>query len=39
MFTGIIEEEGYIEHITEGVKSCRLKIRADKIFDDLKIGD
>ena len=39
MFTGIIEEEGYIEHITEGAKSCRLKIRADKIFDDLKIGD
>ena len=39
MFTGIIEEEGHIEHITEGAKSCRLKIRADKIFDDLKIGD
>ncbi len=39
MFTGIIEEKGIIEHITQGAKSCRLKIRADKIFEDLKIGD
>ena len=39
MFTGIIEEKGCIEHITQGAKSCKLKIRADKIFDDLKIGD
>ncbi len=39
MFTGIIEEKGSIEHITYGSKSCRLKIRADRIFDDLKIGD
>ena len=39
MFTGIIEEKGRIEQITEGSKSCRLKINADKIFDDLKLGD
>lgn len=39
MFTGIIEEKGYIEHITQGAISCRLKIYANKIFDDLKIGD
>ena len=39
MFTGIIEEKGRIEQITEGSKSCRLKIGADKIFDDLKLGD
>lgn len=39
MFTGIIEEKGRIEQITEGSKSCRLKISADKIFDDLELGD
>ena len=39
MFTGIIEEIGSIERITHGAKSCQLKIKADKIFDDLKLGD
>ncbi len=39
MFTGIIEEKGKIEQIVEGSKSCRLKISAEKIFDDLKLGD
>lgn len=39
MFTGLIEEKGYIENITHGSKSCSLKLKADKIFDDLKIGD
>lgn len=39
MFTGIIEEKGTIEQIVNGTKSCRLIIKADKIFDDLKIGD
>ncbi len=39
MFTGIIEEKGHIENISHGAKSCRLTIKADKIFDDLKLGD
>lgn len=39
MFTGIIEEIGTVERVTSGAKSCRLTIKADKIFDDLKIGD
>lgn len=39
MFTGLIEEKGYIEDIRHGSKSCALKVKADKIFDDLKIGD
>ncbi len=39
MFTGIIEEKGIVERIVYGTKSCRLTIKADKIFDDLKIGD
>lgn len=39
MFTGIIEEKGTIERIESGAKSCRLTVKADKIFDDLKLGD
>lgn len=39
MFTGIIEEKGYIDAITQGGKSCRLKIKGNIIFDDLKLGD
>lgn len=39
MFTGIIEEKGKIERIIHGAKSCRLEIKAQKIFDDLKLGD
>lgn len=39
MFTGIIEETGTVEAVVRGAKSCRLTIKADKIFDDLKLGD
>ena len=39
MFHGIIEEKGHIENISHGAKSCRLTVKADKIFDDLKLGD
>ena len=39
MFTGIVEEIGTVESVVRGAKSCRLTIRADKIFDDLKLGD
>lgn len=39
MFTGIIEEKGTVERIVHGEKSCRLTIRAERIFDDLRLGD
>ncbi len=39
MFTGIIEEKGSVEHVVSGSKSFTLKIKAEKIFDDLKLGD
>lgn len=39
MFTGIIEEIGTVANIERGAKSSRITISADKIFDDLKIGD
>lgn len=39
MFTGLIEEIGYVENVVFGAKSCKLKLRCKCIFDDLKIGD
>jgi riboflavin synthase len=39
MFTGIIEEEGFIKSIRAGGRSSRIVISATKILEDLKIGD
>ena len=39
MFTGIIEEIGQIKHIVLGTKSSAMIIGADKVLDDVKIGD
>ena len=39
MFTGIIEEIGTVESVVRGARSCRLTIKANDIFDDLKLGD
>lgn len=39
MFTGIVEETGEIRSIKKGWKSAVLSIRADKILENLKIGD
>lgn len=39
MFTGIIEEVGSIAAIERGSISCRLHIRGERIFSDLKLGD
>ncbi|MPM15053.1 Riboflavin synthase [bioreactor metagenome] len=39
MFTGIIEEIGTITAVQKGAKSVRLTIKADVIFDDMKLGD
>lgn len=39
MFTGLIEEKGKIASKSVGAKSCRLKIEASVIFDDLTLGD
>lgn len=39
MFTGIIEEKGVVAEISHGSKSCRITICAEKILDDVKIGD
>jgi len=39
MFTGIIEEIGTIVSVQKGAKSARLTIRAEIIFEDMKLGD
>ncbi len=39
MFTGLIEEIGETVRLERGYNVCRLSIRADKIFSDLKTGD
>ena len=39
MFTGIIEETGYIKEITHFNNSIEINISCEKITDDLKIGD
>ncbi len=39
MFTGIIEESGKAEKISIQGSNLKLKIRASRILDDLKVGD
>lgn len=39
MFTGLVEEIGVIKSVKNGTKSATLSIKANKIFDDLKLGD
>lgn len=39
MFTGIVEEIGTVEEVKRGQHSAVLKIRAEKVLEDTKIGD
>lgn len=39
MFTGIVEEIGYVEQLVRGAKSVRLRVRADAVLEDTRIGD
>lgn len=39
MFTGLIEEIGVLQGIVKGAKSAQLTISADKILQDVKLGD
>ncbi|MCX7949279.1 MAG: riboflavin synthase [Treponemataceae bacterium] len=39
MFTGIIKEIGYVQHINRGVNSVHLQIRCQKTLSHLAIGD
>ncbi|MDD4803157.1 MAG: riboflavin synthase [Syntrophomonas sp.] len=39
MFTGIVEELGTVKRINRGSNSCQIAILAEKILEDVKIGD
>ena len=39
MFTGIVEEIGIIEEVKRGQHSAVLKIRAEKVLEDVHLGD
>ncbi len=39
MFTGIVEEVGFVQEINRSSGGTRIKIRASKIIDDLRMGD
>ena len=39
MFTGIIEQIGIVAGVIRGNNSAKAAISADKIFDDVKVGD
>lgn len=39
MFTGIIEEVGTVKAVQKGSASSFIKVQADKIFEDMHLGD
>ncbi len=39
MFTGLIEEVGKVQSIRNGVNSAQITINANKILEDVKLGD
>ncbi|MDT8715936.1 riboflavin synthase [Clostridium sp. 19966] len=39
MFTGLIEEIGYVEAVTKSVKSSRITISANKVLEGTRLGD
>lgn len=39
MFTGLVEEKGRVISISNGDKSIKLKIKASKVLENVKLGD
>ena len=39
MFTGLVEEKGRVISINNGDKSIKLKIKASKVLENVKLGD
>jgi riboflavin synthase len=39
MFTGLIEEIGVVQSIKKSAKSARITIKADKVLEEIKLGD
>ncbi|MBB6216775.1 riboflavin synthase [Anaerosolibacter carboniphilus] len=39
MFTGIVEEIGVVQSVLKGTKSAKIVIKAQKVLEDVKLGD
>lgn len=39
MFTGIVEEIGVVQSILKGLKSAKIVIKAQKVLEDVQLGD
>ncbi|WMJ79928.1 riboflavin synthase [Clostridium sp. MB40-C1] len=39
MFTGLVEEIGNVDSVSKGIKSAKIKIKANKILEGVKLGD
>ncbi|WP_291570136.1 riboflavin synthase [Clostridium sp. UBA4548] len=39
MFTGLVEEIGVVEAISKSTKSARITIKANKVLEEVKLGD
>ena len=39
MFTGIIEELGTVQRLDKGSNSCQIVIQANKVLEDVRLGD
>ena len=39
MFTGLVEEIGTIDSISKSEKSAKITIKAEKVLEDVKLGD
>lgn len=39
MFTGLVEEIGVVQSVKKSAKSARITIKAEKVLEDIKIGD
>ena len=39
MFTGLVEEKGSVISLNNGDKSIKLKIKANKVLENVKLGD
>ncbi|SHK50361.1 riboflavin synthase [Paramaledivibacter caminithermalis] len=39
MFTGLVEEVGIVQSVLKGIKSAKIVIKANKVLEDVKLGD
>lgn len=39
MFTGLVEEIGNVDSVSKGIRSAKIKIKANKVLEGVKLGD